>query len=232
MPDNAWACKKKVAGIILAAGCGSRMGTVKQLLPFENTTILGRVIGTARASLLDDIVLVLGSEAGRVRHSLDLPHPDLTHSDLTYPDLTHSDLKYPDMTGIHVVENLDWHKGQSFSVAAGIKALPPDTGGALFLLGDQPLVMGQTINRLVSVFQTADHWIVAPCHNGQRGTPVLVAAPLFDRLIHPAKDAGARVLFDEFRHRMYCLDVDDPGILRDVDTPADYAALFRNRNSG
>ncbi|HKL01136.1 MAG TPA: nucleotidyltransferase family protein [Desulfotignum sp.] len=232
MPENAGACNKKVAGVILAAGCGSRMGAVKQLLPFENTTILGRVVATARASLLDDIVLVLGSEAGRVRCSLDRTYLDLPQPDMMYPDMTYSDLTYPDMTGIHVVENLDWHKGQAFSVAAGIKALPPETGGALFLLGDQPLVMVQTINRLVSVFQTTDHWIVAPCYNGQRGNPVLVAAPLFDRLIHPAGDAGARVLFDEFRHRMHCLDVDDPGILRDVDTPEDYAALFRNRNSG
>lgn len=203
---------KPVAGIILAAGRGSRMGKAKQLLPFEHTTLLGRVIATATAAMLDTIILVLGSEAGRVRNSLDLTHPD--------------------MTGIHVIENPDWPKGQSFSVAAGLKALPPDTGGALFLLGDQPLVTVRTINRLVSVFQTTDHWIVAPCHKGKRGNPVLVAAPLFDRLKHPAGDAGARVLFDEFKHRMLCLDVDDPGILMDVDTPGDYAALVRGGKGG
>jgi molybdenum cofactor cytidylyltransferase len=256
-PADKGSGSKPVAGIILAAGCGSRMGTTKQLLPFEHTTLLGRVIDTARAAMLDTLILVLGSEAGRVRQSLGLTRlplthpdlnrsnlahsgltysnftdPDLTDANLTHPDLNHPNLTRPDMNGIHVVENPDWPKGQSFSVAAGLKALSPDTGGALFLLGDQPLVTVRTINRLVSVFQTSDHWIVAPCHKGQRGNPVLVAGVLFDRLKHPAGDAGARVLFDEFKHRMLCLDVDDPGILMDVDTPEDYAALVRDPKGG
>jgi len=226
-PADKGSGSKPVAGIILAAGCGSRMGTTKQLLPFEHTTLLGRVIATARAAMLDTLILVLGSEAGRVRQSL-----GLTRLPLTHPDLTHRNLTHPDMTGIHVVENPDWPQGQSFSVAAGLKALPPDTGGALFLLGDQPLVTVRTINRLVSVFQTTGHWIVAPYHKGQRGNPVLVAGALFDRLKHPAGDAGARVLFDEFKHRMLCLDVGDPGILMDVDTPEDYAALVRDPKGG
>lgn len=212
MPVNMESGRKPVAGIILAAGCGSRMGTAKQLLPFEHTTLLGRVIDTAKAATLDAVILVLGFEADRIRHCLETTHPDLT--------------------GIRVVENPDWQNGQSFSVAAGLSALTPETGGALFLLGDQPLVTVRTINRLISVFQTTGHWIVAPCHNGQRGNPVLVAAPLFDRLKHPAGDAGARVLFEAFKHRMHCLDVDDPGILMDVDTPQDYADLVRDPKSG
>jgi molybdenum cofactor cytidylyltransferase len=202
MSDNTRAWKKPVAGIILAAGCGSRMGTTKQLLPFEETTLLGRVIATARASILDHIVLVLGFAAGRIRQSL-----DLTHSD---------------MTGIHVIENPEWNKGQSFSVAAGLKALPPNTCGALFLLGDQPLVMVRTINRLVSAFHDTDNWILVPRFQGKRGNPVLVAKPLFSRLASPAGDAGARVLFREFAPRMQSIAVADAGILKDVDTPEDY----------
>ncbi|MCF8113128.1 MAG: nucleotidyltransferase family protein [Desulfotignum sp.] len=210
MPDKSKSCKKPVAGIILAAGCGSRMGTTKQLLPFENTTILGRVTATARASMLDHIILVLGFEAGRIRRSLDLICPD--------------------MTGVHMIENPDWKKGQSFSVAAGLNALPPDFSGALFLLGDQPLVMARTINRLVSAFQTTDHWILAPRFQGKRGNPVLVAKPLFSHLACPAGDAGARVLFKEFAHRMQSIAVADAGILRDVDTPEDYKKLAAARD--
>lgn len=210
MSDNTRACKKPVAGIILAAGCGSRMGTTKQLLPFENTTILGRVIAIAKASMLDHIVLVLGFAAGRIRQSLNLIHAD--------------------MTGIQVIENPDWNQGQSFSVAAGLKALPEDTGGALFLLGDQPLVMVRTINRLVTAFQATDNWILVPRFQGQRGNPVLVAKPLFSRLASPAGDAGARVLFQEFAPRIQSIAVADAGILRDVDTPEDYRKLATVRD--
>jgi molybdenum cofactor cytidylyltransferase len=188
------------------------MGRAKQLLPFGHTTLLGRVIATAGAAGLDAVLVVLGFEAGQIRRTL-----DRTSSG---------------RTGIQVVDNPDWHKGQSSSVSAGLKALPPDMNGALFLLGDQPLVTVQTINQLVFAFQTTDHWLLAPCFKGQRGNPVLVASPLFDRLTQPAGDAGARILFEEFRHRMHCLDVDDPGILKDVDTPEDYDALVREQKSG
>ena len=221
--DSTGRRRKKVAGIILAAGCGSRMGKAKQLLPFGGTTLLGRVLDTARKAGLDSIVLVLGFEAGRIRRALKLNCPDQTATDQTCTETR----PCPARTGIQVIDTPDWHKGQSFSVAAGLKALPPDMDGALFLLGDQPLVTAQTLNHLVSDFQTSDHWILAPCFNGQRGNPVLVASPLFDRLAQPAGDAGARVLFKEFRHRMHCLEVDDPGVLKDVDTPEDYAALVR-----
>jgi molybdenum cofactor cytidylyltransferase len=189
------------------------MGRAKQLLPFGSTTLLGRVLDTARRAGLHAIVLVLGFEAGRICRALELNRPEARPC--------------PDRTGVQVIDTPDWHKGQSFSVAAGLKALPPDMDGALFLLGDQPLVTTQTLHHLVSAFQTSDHWILAPCFKGQRGNPVLVASSLFDRLAQPAGDAGARVLFREFRHRMHCLEVDDPGVLKDVDTPEDYAALVR-----
>lgn len=220
--DSAAPRNKKVAGIILAAGCGSRMGKAKQLLPFGRTTLLGRVMDTVQSAGLDCVVLVLGFKAGQIRRAL-----DLTRLEQARPNQAR-----PDRTGIQVIDNLDWHKGQSFSVAAGLKALPPDMDGVLFLLGDQPLVTVQTIHRLVSEFQATSHWIVAPCYKGQRGNPVLVASPLFDRLKQPAGDAGARILFEEFRHRMYCLDVDDPGILKDVDTPGEYDALVREHKHG
>jgi molybdenum cofactor cytidylyltransferase len=209
------------------------MGKTKQLLPFDHTTLLGRVLDTVRDARLDDAVLVLGFESGRIRRALELNCPNQTHPTQIPPDLVCPDQicpearLCPDKTRIQVIDNPDWHNGQSFSVAAGLKALPPDMNGALFLLGDQPLVTVQTINQLVFAFQTTDHWILAPCFKGQQGNPVLVASPLFGRLTQPAGDAGARVLFKEFRHRMHCLAVDDPGVLRDVDTPEDYDALVR-----
>lgn len=236
-PDSTGRRRKKVGGIILAAGCGSRMGKVKQLLPFRDSTLLGRVLDTVQGAGLDSIVLVLGFEAGRIRRALGLACPNQIRANQIRSNQARQknqpcpeNWTCPDRTGVQVIDNPDWHKGQSFSVAAGLRALPADTDAALFLLGDQPLVMAQTLHLLVSTFQATDHWIVAPCFKGRRGNPVLVASALFDRLVRPAGDAGARVLFREFRHRMHCLEVDDPGILADVDTPEDYRALVREQD--
>ncbi len=196
---------KRVAGIVLAAGRGARMGAAKQLLPLDNTTILGRVIETVRASTLGDILLVLGYRATSIRAVLNLD-------------------------GVRVVENPDWEKGQSFSLKAGLQALSDATDGALFLLGDQPLVSVNTINCLVSAFQTTDSWILAPHFKGRRGNPVLVGKPLFSRLAALTGDTGARVLFEEFKSRRQSIAVDDAGILTDIDTPADYQALLSVTN--
>lgn len=195
-----------MAAVILAAGAGSRMGRTKQLLPFGDTTLLGQVIETARDSGLEDIVVVLGHAADRIRDTLDF-------------------------SGTRVVVNHRWQTGQAASLAAGVSALAPSVSGALFLLGDQPLVAPATLRRLVSAFQTTDHWIVVPCIDDRRGNPVLVARPLFGRLAALSGDTGARVLFDEFRDRTLRVQVTDPGILLDADTPDAYAALIQTRGT-
>ena len=57
-----------VRGVILAAGLGRRMGTVKQLLPFRGRPLLQHVIDAARASRLENMLLVLGSKIGSFHH--------------------------------------------------------------------------------------------------------------------------------------------------------------------
>ena len=66
------AASKKIAGIILAAGSASRMGTTKQILPFGSTTLLGQVVRNAQKSALYDTIVVLGHNADQIRKTVDL----------------------------------------------------------------------------------------------------------------------------------------------------------------
>ena len=200
---------KKVGGIILAAGVASRMGDIKQLLPFRGKTILDHVIANAHKSALCEIVVVLGYCSDKIRQELDL-----------------SDDLSGDIPGIKFVINKEYLKGQSESLKKGLNKISADCDGAMFLLGDQPLVTDAIINKLIYAFETSASPVVIPYCNGKRGNPVIIAKSLFSRLNSLSADTGPRVLFKEFEHKILKVPVVDKAILEDIDTKDDYEKLI------
>jgi molybdenum cofactor cytidylyltransferase len=196
---------KKVAGVILAAGSSSRMDSIKQLLPFKGKTILDHVIANAKKSLLYEIILVLGYSSDKVKQEIDC---------------------YGDSFNIKIVINNDFLKGQSDSLKKGLKNLSGNCDGAMFLLGDQPLVTDIIINKLIYAFESSDLPIIIPFCNGKRGNPVIIAKPLFSRLESLTGDTGPRVLFKEFEHGILKVPVADKAIFKDIDTKEDYERLI------
>lgn len=190
-----------IVGIILAAGESSRMGAVKQTLPFNGKTILQWVIDNAIASSLQRVVVVIG-------HRVDLIEPMLEGKDIT------------------VVINSDYQTGQSSSLKAGLRSLTGETEAVLFLLGDQPLVESETINSILSGYVTSKSPIVLPMFNGKRGNPVLFSRETFSTLESLSGDCGARTLFQEYAGKILEVPVDDPNIHFDLDTEDDYRRLL------
>ncbi|OMG71756.1 nucleotidyltransferase family protein [Burkholderia ubonensis] len=122
--------------------------------------------------------------------------------------------------GCRVVFAPDAARGMGASLAAGVRA-SADADGWLVALGDMPWIAPATYELVTRTLDAGDASIVAPVHRGMRGHPVGFAARHFDALAALDGDTGARALFA--RERVTLLDVDDPAILRDVDTPADLA---------
>ncbi|UVE68736.1 nucleotidyltransferase family protein [Burkholderia pyrrocinia] len=120
--------------------------------------------------------------------------------------------------GCQVVYAPDALRGMGASLAAGVRATP-DSNGWLVALGDMPWIAASTYEAVTRALDTDDASIVAPAHRGVRGHPVGFAAHHFDALAALDGDTGARALFASAPVKL--LDVDDPGILRDVDTPQD-----------
>ncbi len=192
--------KKKIAGIVLAAGTGSRMGRTKQLLPFGGSTLLEKVVATARASDLDDVIVVLGHDAKKILTKTDLP-------------------------GTRIVINRRFAMGQATSLQAGLGSISSDASGAMFLLADQPLIDKQIINALIDAWQTSNKPMLVPYCKGVRGNPVIVGASLFSALSGITGDRGARALFKEFPDKIKKINIDNPAILTDVDTKEEYDRL-------
>lgn len=187
-----------VAGIILAAGRSRRMGRDKLLLPWQEKPVLQHVIDAASASSLSPLLLVVNQENTVLCNHI---NPGACR--------------------------LIRHRGEVYSdsLRAGLGALTADCGGAMFLLGDQPLVTGATIEKLVRAFQEEPVRWVAPLFQGRRGNPVIAPAGWFDRILALQGDTGPRRHLRDPAARLNLVDVDDAGVVFDVDTPEDYQRL-------
>jgi molybdenum cofactor cytidylyltransferase len=192
---------KSVAGVILAAGMSTRMGTAKQLLLFQGKPLLAHVLINARAAAsLDPLIVVLGHQAQEIRRKIDFDAD-------------------------HVVIAKEYHLGQSASLKAGLCAVPESCDGVLFLLGDQPLVSAEIIDQIVKEFGRSGSDIIIPMYSGKRGNPVLIARGLFPQLFSIYGDIGARSLFQTYPERVMKIEVATEDFCFDVDTLEDYRSL-------
>ena len=190
----------KIVGILLAAGLSSRMGRVKPLLPWGGGLLLEKVIENARNSRLTCLIVVLGHEADSIRQRIDFKQT-------------------------RVIVNSDYRMGQSSSLRAGLSALPDDTDAAMFLLGDQPLVTAEIIDRLIGAFEKRRSPLIIPTCQGKRGNPVLANNSIFDLIQNITGDTGARALFRSLNEQIREVELSDPGILLDIDTMEEYRRL-------
>ncbi|SHN70751.1 nucleotidyltransferase family protein [Desulfovibrio litoralis] len=204
-----------VAILALAAGAGSRLGGAKQLLPFKDKPLLAHSLLAVNKMIGVKIkACVLGCEASAVQNAL-LKIPSL-HSDWVFLD------------------NKNWNKGQSTSLSMGLDWLlkhkeAERIDAVLVLLGDMPLVQPETIDNILNAYTKA--WrnghkmqAVIPMHKNKRGNPVLLAKSLFPELMNISGDKGARKVLHSVHPKLF-LPVNDQGVLRDIDTPEDYAGL-------
>ncbi|MBI3698689.1 MAG: nucleotidyltransferase family protein [Acidobacteria bacterium] len=185
----------KPAGLILAAGESTRMGSDKALLDLQGVTFLDHILDLFLPRV-SPVVVILGHHAQQIEAAI-APRP-----------------------GLRFVVNLRYADGQLSSLQTGIRALPADAPAALLTLVDHPAVAPSTLDAILA---RALAPLVIPRYQGRRGHPILLARALLDEILALPPTASAK---DVVRaHAAVELDLDDPGVLRDIDTPADYELL-------
>jgi molybdenum cofactor cytidylyltransferase len=194
---------KFISGLVLGAGASSRFGQPKQLLPFKGTTLLGWVISQAeRATALDEVVVVLGRAADEIREKVVFGNA-------------------------RVVENPVFGSGCASSYRAGIEALDPLSDAIMIILGDQPGVDPETINRVADEWRRGDGQIALASYRGRKGHPMLFARPLFDKLVGLHGDKAAWKLVDANPDLVRVIPFDLP-FPEDIDTAEDFQRVAQH----
>jgi molybdenum cofactor cytidylyltransferase len=189
--------RKFISGLVLGAGASSRFGQPKQLLPFKGSTLLGWAIDQAeRATGLDEVIVVLGRAASEIREKVAFGNAK-------------------------IVENPVFGEGCASSYRAGIEALDPRSEAIIILLGDQPGVDPETIDRVAGEWRHGESQIALASYQGRKGHPMLFAKPLFGQLVGLHGDKAAWKLVDANPGLVRVIPFDRP-FPEDIDTPEDF----------
>jgi molybdenum cofactor cytidylyltransferase len=125
--------------------------------------------------------------------------------------------------GCEIVFCADSDAGLGHSLAAGVRAAP-DAGGWLVALADMPAIQAATL-RAVAAAIIQPHSIAAPVYQTGRGHPVAFGSAYYSPLAALHGDNGARSVLREHAAAVIEVPCDDPGVVRDIDTPEDLANL-------
>jgi molybdenum cofactor cytidylyltransferase len=183
------------AGLILAAGAGTRFGEqTKQLADLRGKPLLQHAVDAMNAAL-DRAVVVLGHDAGAIRAAVDFGPAQ-------------------------VVLCEDWARGQGFSLRAGVAALA-DAGIVAITLGDQPFITPAVITEAIAQLGDAD--ALRAVYDGRPGHPVVLGPPVLAAVPELDGDAGARELLARFRVRRW--EAGHLASATDIDTQEELASL-------
>ncbi len=176
--------------IVLAAGSGTRFGSDKRLAQLEGTTLLERTLGSIAPLFSQRILVLRGGD-----EALGERHA----RDWQIVFATHAD------------------KGMGHSLAAAMD-FTGDWEGAVVALADMPFVQAATYQAVRAQLSAGN--LVVPYYRERRGNPVGIGKRFFPELARLQGDQGARFLLQQHAAAVTRLNVEDSGVLRDIDTPA------------
>lgn len=187
--------------IVLAAGASGRMKEPKQLLRFEEKTLLRRAVETAVQSIYKPVTVVLGANFEKMKAEIeDLP--------------------------INICFNEDWQSGLSSSIKIGLENLlqiAPNIAASVITLADQPFVTANHLNLFAETFYQSKSPIIAAEYNKTIGVPALFSRQIFDDFNELSGDTGAKMIIEKHRQRLLTINL--PEAAFDIDTPQDFLKL-------
>lgn len=190
-----------IGGIILAAGSSRRFGDDKRRIQFASgRTVLQEVIDTA-TRVLDHVVVVL------------------RFGDQPYLDELEEQIN---TEGVEYFRAPDSARGMAHSLSNAIHE-KRDWDAAMIMLADMPYVKPETLRAVLDAYNAneSNEPIVLPARDGKTGHPVIFSNVYFEEIGRLEGDVGARAVIDAHPDKVITVAVDDPGIFRDIDTPAD-----------
>ena len=194
--------------VILAAGKGSRMGNIKQLLPYKDSNLLQHVIYQALNSKGSRVYCVLGANANII-------------------------LKTVIGEQVTFIHNPNWESGLSSSIVVAVnhfKNLEKFPSAVLVMLADQPNVGSNFINELIDLYQINENQIIASAYGNKNGVPAIFPNLYFEDLLNLKGDKGARLFLKSNQENVLAITPEYLEILNDIDSQEDYENLIKNES--
>ncbi|MBI5029370.1 MAG: nucleotidyltransferase family protein [Chloroflexi bacterium] len=186
-----------ISAIVLGAGLSQRMGTLKQLLPFGNHTVIEQVVSVLSTCTIDEIVVVLGHRHAEIAQVLSKWH-------------------------VQVSLNPRYIDGMLASLQHGWRNVHPATNAVMHVLGDQPQLEPSVVEQLVTAYRAKNDGIFIPTFGGRRGHPILLDAQIRKEILALDQGATMRDVMRAHIDDIHTLSVNTDSILRDMDTWDDY----------
>ena len=197
--------KKNNFGIVLlAAGSSSRLGRPKQLLEYNNQTLLQHNLEIAINSDANEIVVVLGAHLEGIKNKIDF-------------------------TNIHLTYNSDWQEGMASSIRSGINMLTelnPTVEGVIIMVCDQPHTTSKLLNELLTTYLSSNKQIVSSAYENTLGPPVFFHRNMFPELLKLSGEMGAKKLITQYVGEVEIVNFPKGKI--DIDTEFDYRQLLKD----
>ena len=186
-----------IAGLILAAGASERMGTPKALLDYQGETFVDRLIQVL-GNVCESVTVVTGFHDTAIRGGI------RTHA--------------------MFVRNPEPERGMLSSLQCGVRALPSDVSAVMFTTVDYPAVLESTVAAIAENLRPGIR-VVQPVFQDRRGHPVLIDRGVAYEILELPVIAQARDVIRRHADSAVYIRTDDPGVIDDIDRPADYLRL-------
>ena len=192
----------QIGAVIVAAGMSSRMGDFKPMLNIGSISIAQRIVATFHQAGVTKIAVVTGYNAPLLERHLS-------------------------NSGLVFLRNEDYASTQMFdSAKIGLAYLRDKCERILFTPVDIPLFTAMTVTELIE----SGAELCCPVCEGRTGHPLMIASSLVDAILADSGEGGLQGAIARCGAEMLQIPVEDPGVLHDADTPADYKALLQFHN--
>jgi molybdenum cofactor cytidylyltransferase len=192
-----------ITAVVPAAGMSTRLGRNKLLLPFKGKPLIAHTVDTLMASIVDEIIVVVGHQADQVRAAIGKKR-------------------------VRLVENPDYQQGLGTSVRAGIAAASVDSTAIMIYLADQPLLEAGEVDFLIHAFAEAGKTgksIVVPLFHGERGNPIIVNSSYKASILAIVGETGCRRVIKQNPDQVLTVEMETDHVVRDIDTMEAYERL-------
>jgi molybdenum cofactor cytidylyltransferase len=196
---------QKGAVVIVAAGESKRLGTPKQLLPYQGGTLLNRLIANLKQATDFPIFLILGASSEKIIEEISA-------------------------TDFSITINENWQEGMASSIRLGIQVAQknvPNLEGIMLVVCDQPFIAVANIQALIKLQKNSNLPIAASYYANILGTPALFHKSVFPDLLKLSGDVGAKNIIQQRGTEVAKLHFEEG--LVDIDTPEDYQQLLASK---